>query len=199
MDDVLLGHVAEHASECPRVGVDVDAVEAHRPGRRPVKPAIASNRVVLPAPLGPTIATSSPAERVNDPASRSVTSPRLRTRTRRHSSLTSMRTPWAGTPARDGKVASGVLSSVAIPFFVSACGHGSSSCGHAFSIGRESDRSWVDFCRSFRPGTESNLGRGPVSWAAPSGAGRTSRAVWWAFGMIRCATTRDRSLGRGAR
>ena len=35
MDDVVLGHVAEHAAECPQVGVQVDAVEAHRPrGRR---------------------------------------------------------------------------------------------------------------------------------------------------------------------
>ena len=35
VDDVVLGHVAEHAAERPRVGVHVDAVEAHRPrGRR---------------------------------------------------------------------------------------------------------------------------------------------------------------------
>ncbi len=31
MDDVLLGHVAEHVAERPRVGVHVDAVETHRP------------------------------------------------------------------------------------------------------------------------------------------------------------------------
>ena len=31
MDDVVLRHVAEHAAECPQVGVQVDAVEAHRP------------------------------------------------------------------------------------------------------------------------------------------------------------------------
>ena len=35
MDDVVLRHVAEHAAERPQVGVQVDAVEAHRPrGRR---------------------------------------------------------------------------------------------------------------------------------------------------------------------
>ena len=35
VDDVVLGHVAEHAAERPQVGVQVDAVEAHRPrGRR---------------------------------------------------------------------------------------------------------------------------------------------------------------------
>ena len=31
VDDVVLGDVAEHAAECPQVGVHVDAVEAHRP------------------------------------------------------------------------------------------------------------------------------------------------------------------------
>ena len=34
MDDVLLGHEAEHVAECPRVGVHVDAVETHRPRGR---------------------------------------------------------------------------------------------------------------------------------------------------------------------
>ena len=33
MDDVVLGHKSEHAAEAPRIGVHVDAVEAHRPGR----------------------------------------------------------------------------------------------------------------------------------------------------------------------
>ena len=63
-----------------------------------VIPAIASSRVVLPAPLGPMIATSSPAATVNDAESRRVSSPRLRTWTRTDSSLTSMRTPWIGFP-----------------------------------------------------------------------------------------------------
>ena len=62
VDDVVLGHVAEHAAELPQVGVQVDAVEAHRSrGGAATMPAIASSSVVLPAPLGPTIATSSPA------------------------------------------------------------------------------------------------------------------------------------------
>ena len=30
MDDVVLGHVADHAPELPQVGVQVDAIEAHR-------------------------------------------------------------------------------------------------------------------------------------------------------------------------
>ena len=30
VDDVVLGHVADHAAELPQVGVQVDAVEAHR-------------------------------------------------------------------------------------------------------------------------------------------------------------------------
>ena len=34
MDDVVLGHVAEHAAERREVGVQVDAVEAHRPRAR---------------------------------------------------------------------------------------------------------------------------------------------------------------------
>ena len=62
-----------------------------------VTPAIASSSVVLPAPLGPTIATSSPGEIENDTWSRIVTSPRPRpTRIRRPRSATSMRTPRVG-------------------------------------------------------------------------------------------------------
>ena len=45
-------------------------------------PATASSSVVLPAPLGPTIATSSPGSSVNDTASSTVSSLRLRSFTR---------------------------------------------------------------------------------------------------------------------
>ncbi len=56
-------------------------------------PATASSSVVLPAPLGPTIATSSPGSSVNDTASSTVSSLPLRSFTRCDRSSTSIRTP----------------------------------------------------------------------------------------------------------
>ena len=176
MDDVLLGHVAEHVAECPRVGVDVDAVEMHRARRR--SRGEAGDRLQQGCLAGAAGTddrhqlTSREGERHGveerhlapvadpDPAGQVV-------------DVDADTSGWKAGQGRQGGFRSSVERCDSI--FCIRCGHGSSSGGHAFSIGRESDRSWVDFCRSFRPGTESNLGRGPVSWAAPSGAGPPDR------------------------
>ena len=56
-------------------------------------PAIASSNVVLPAPLPPTMATSSPGATLNDAASSNVSSRRSFVLTVRVNAWTSMRTP----------------------------------------------------------------------------------------------------------
>ena len=58
-----------------------------------VTPAIASSRVVLPAPLPPTMATSSPGATLNEAASSNVSSRRSFALTVRVKAWTSMRTP----------------------------------------------------------------------------------------------------------
>ena len=75
MDRVVLGHVADHAAELARLACTSTPSKRTDPAVGAATPAIASNSVVLPAPLGPTMATSSPGAIDNDAASRSVISP----------------------------------------------------------------------------------------------------------------------------
>ena len=118
MDDVVLGHKSEHAAEAPRIGVHVDAVEAHRPGRHrgDTGDRLEQRRLARAARTDDCHELHQPGT-VNDTASSSVTSPRLRTRTRRDSPATSMRTPWGRTLAAGVTVAGVVVSNAACPSF----------------------------------------------------------------------------------
>jgi hypothetical protein len=60
VDGVVLRHEADHASEGAQVGVHVEAVEAHRPVRCRRDAGHGLQQRGLAAPLGPTMATSSP-------------------------------------------------------------------------------------------------------------------------------------------
>ena len=99
VDDVFLGYIAEHAAERPEVGVQVDAVVVHRPRGRRADPGDRLEQRRLPG----SARTDDRDELAGAHGERrrveQVSSPRWRIRTCRHSSLTSMRTPWTGTPA----------------------------------------------------------------------------------------------------